>query len=186
MKGQNPKAFPDQNHKAHMDAHGEFMFTRMVQINPQLYAMMESHIMEHIALLAAEQVEQKPEMAQQNQQIQQMMQQAEQNKQMAPQAQQAHQQFMQQKESQIATVEAQLVKEMRAEESKRTEEMADDPLVKLKQQEIDLRAMETMLKTKEEKARLEKDWTIDSERIDLDRDKLESQVGIDLLKTNTA
>ena len=67
-----------------------------------------------------------------------------------------------------------------------TEEMADDPLVKLKQQEIDLRAMETMLKTKEEKARLEKDWTIDSERIDLDRDKLESQVGIDLLKTKTA
>ena len=186
MRGEQPKAFPKQNHPEHMKAHADFIATRMVQINPQLYAMMESHIMEHIALLAAEQVEQQPEMAQQNQQIQQMMQQAEQNKQMAPQAQQAQQQFMQQKESQIAAVEAQMVKEMLAEERKRTEEMADDPLVKLKQQEIDLRALETMLKTKEEKARIEKDWTIDSERIDLDRDKLESQVGIDLLKTKTA
>ena len=186
MRGEQPKAFPKQNHPEHMKAHADFIATRMVQINPQLYAMMESHIMEHIALLAAEQVEQQPEMAQQNQQIQQMMQQAEQNKQMAPQAQQAQQQFMQQKESQIAAVEAQMVKEMLAEERKRTEEMADDPLVKLKQQEIDLRAMETMLKTKEEKARIEKDWTIDSERIDLDRDKLEAQVGIDLLKTKSA
>jgi hypothetical protein len=143
---------------------------------------MESHILEHIALLAAEQVEAQPEIAQQNHQIQMMLQNAEQNKQLAPQAQQAHQQFMQQKESQIATIEAQMVKEMVEEERKRADEMQDDPLVKLKQQEIDLRALETMLKTKEEKARIEKDWTIDSERIDLDRDKLEAQVGVDLIK----
>ena len=186
MRGQQPKAFPKQNHPEHMKAHADFIATRMVQINPQLYAMMESHLMEHIALLAAEQVEQQPEIAQQNQQIQQMMQQAEQNKQMAPQAQQAQQQFMQEKESQIATIEAKMVKEMVEEERKRAKEMQDDPLIKLKQQEIDLRALETMLKTKEEKARLNKDWTIDSERIDLDRDKLEAQVGIDILKTKTA
>ncbi len=182
MRGEQPKAFPKQNHPEHMKAHGDFIATRMVQINPQLYAMMESHILEHIALLAAEQVEAQPEIAQQNQQMQMMLQQAEQNKQLAPQAQQAQQQFMQQKESQIATIEAQMVKEMVEEERKRADEMQDDPLVKLKQQEIDLRALETMLKTKEEKARIEKDWTIDSERIDLDRDKLEAQVGVDLIK----
>jgi hypothetical protein len=182
MRGEQPKAFPKQNHPEHMKAHGDFIATRMVQINPQLYAMMESHILEHIALLAAEQVEAQPEIAKQNQQMQMMLQQAEQNKQLAPQAQQAQQQFMQQKESQIATIEAQMVKEMVEEERKRADEMQDDPLVKLKQQEIDLRALETMLKTKEEKARIEKDWTIDSERIDLDRDKLEAQVGVDLIK----
>ena len=186
MRGEQPKAFPKQNHPEHMKAHGDFIATRMVQINPQLYAMMESHILEHIALLAAEQVEAQPEIAQQNQQIQMMLQQAEQNKQLAPQAQQAQQQFMQQKESQIATIEAQMVKELVEEERKRADEMQDDPLVKLKQQEIDLRALETMLKTKEEKARIEKDWTIDSERIDLDRDKLEAQVGVDLIKAQAA
>ena len=186
MRGEQPKAFPKQNHPEHMKAHGDFIATRMVQINPQLYAMMESHILEHIALLAAEQVEAQPEIAQQNQQIQMMLQNAEQNKQLAPQAQQAQQQFMQQKESQIATIEAQMVKEMVEEERKRADEMEDDPLVKLKQQEIDLRALETMLKTKEEKARIEKDWTIDSERIDLDRDKLEAQVGVDLIKAQAA
>ena len=33
------------------------MFTRPVQINVQVYAMMEAHILQHIAIMAAEQVE---------------------------------------------------------------------------------------------------------------------------------
>ncbi len=179
MRGEQPRAFPQQNHPEHMKTHADFIATRMVQINPQLYAMMESHILEHIALLAAEQVEQ--EMMQETQQVQQMVQQAQQNPQMAQQAQQAQQQLVQQKESRIAAVEAEMVQKMLEEERKRTEEMADDPLVKLKQQEIDLRAMETLIKQKEEKERLRKDWTMDTERLDLDRDKLEAQVGVDLM-----
>jgi hypothetical protein len=145
---------------------------------------MESHILEHIALLAAEQVEQ--EMMKETQQVTQMMQQAQQNPQMAQQAQMAQQQLMEQKESRIAAVEAELVQKMLEEERRRTEEMADDPLVKLKQQEIDLRAMETLIKQKEEKERLKKDFTIDTERLDLDRDKLEAQIGVDLIKQQTA
>jgi hypothetical protein len=180
MRGEQPRAFPQQNHPEHMKTHADFIATRMVQINPQLYAMMESHILEHIALLAAEQVEQ--EMMKETQQVTQMMQQAQQNPQMAQQAQQAQQQLSQQKESRIAAVEAEMVQKMLEEERKRTEEMADDPLVKLKQQEIDLRAMETLIKQKEEKERLRKDWTMDTERLDLDRDKLEAQVGVDLMK----
>ena len=57
----------------HMKTHADFIATRMVQINPQLYAMMESHILEHIALMAAEQVEQ--EMMKETPQLQMMMQQ---------------------------------------------------------------------------------------------------------------
>ena len=182
MRGTQPRAFPQQNHVEHIKTHGDFIATRMVQINPQLYAMMESHILEHIALMAAEQVEQ--EMAQQTQQVQALMQQAEQNPQMAQQADAAQKQFMIEKESKIATVEASMVKEMLEEEKRRVKEV-EDPLIKLKQQEIDLRAAETMMKQKQEQERLDKDVVIDSARIDLDRDKLEINAGLDLMKTST-
>ncbi len=115
MKGQPPKAFPQQNHKAHMKAHAEFMFTRMVQINPQLYAMMESHILEHIALMAAEQVEQ--EIEEQTQQI------TNGNATSTTKStngttitKQAQQNVIEKKESRIAKLEAEMVKEMAKEE----------------------------------------------------------------------
>jgi hypothetical protein len=50
-----------------------------------------------------------------------------------------------------------------------------DPLVKLKQQEIDLKAMETQ-------ARLAKDIAMDSEKMDLERDKLEADTSLELMK----
>jgi len=58
-------------------------------------------------------------------------------------------------------------------------------LIKLKQQEIDLRAAETMMKQKQEQERLDKDVVIDSARVDLDRDKLEINAGLELMKTST-
>ena len=67
-----------------MEAHAEFMFTRPVQINPQLYAMMEAHVLQHIAIMAAEQIEQ--QMMQETQKFQQQMQAMEQ---MPPMAQSA-------------------------------------------------------------------------------------------------
>jgi len=53
-----------------------------------------------------------------------------------------------------------------------------DPLVKLKQQEIDLRAAEVQ-------ANLQKDMIMDSEKMDLERDKLETQTSIDIMKMAT-
>ncbi len=179
MRGQQPKAFPPQNHQSHMDAHGEFIATRMVQINPQLYAMMQSHIMEHIALVAAVQVEE--EMKQQTAQVQQMMQQAQQNPQMAQQAQGAAQQLQTQKESRIAELEATMVSEM----AKREKEMVDknqDPLVRLKQQEIDLKAAEISMKGEQEDNKIMADIGIEAEKLDLERSKLSSGMQETLVK----
>jgi precorrin-2 methylase len=47
--------------------------------------------------------------------------------------------------------------------------------VKLKQQEIDLRAAEVQ-------ANMQKDMIVDSEKMDLERDKLEAQTSIDIMK----
>jgi hypothetical protein len=180
MKGQNPKAFPDQNHKAHIDTHGEFMFTRMVQINTQLYAMMESHIMEHIALMAALAVQE--EMKQQIQQVDQMMQQAQQNQQMAQQAEQASQQLKIQIESKIAELEATMIEQMAKEEQEKAGNMAQDPLVRLKQQEIDLKAAEVSMKGEVEDNKLMADIGIEAEKMDIERDKMKGKMEETLAK----
>jgi hypothetical protein len=175
MKGQAPKAFPMQDHQAHISAHSEFMFTRMVQINPQLFSLLQAHISEHIALMAGEQMNQKYQ--QQVQQLQQAMQQAQQqgNQQAMQQLQQQNDQLTNQIASEQAQIEAQLTGQLAKDEEARMNQEPKDPLVKLKQQEIDLKAMETQ-------ARLAKDIATDSEKMDLERDKLEADTSIELMK----
>ena len=179
MKGKAPKAFPFQDHSAHIQGHSEFMFTRMVQINPQLYSILQSHISEHIALMAGQQIQE--QYKQQFQQLQQAMQQAQQN----PQAQQQVQQMQQQMEqltnemaAKQAQLEAKLTAQLSQDEEARMSKEPKDPLVKLKQQEIDLRAAEVQ-------AKMQKDMIMDSEKMDLERDKLETQTSIDIMKMAT-
>ena len=50
------KAFATQDHEAHIAAHGAFMRSRMVQVNPQVYATIQAHISEHISLKANQEV----------------------------------------------------------------------------------------------------------------------------------
>ena len=188
MRGQDPKAFPQQNHKAHIEAHAEFMFTRPVQINPQLYAMMEAHVLQHIAIMAAEQVEQEmmPQAQELQQQVQQLQQQAQQNpamqQQVQQQVQQLQQQFMAQKEAAIAMVESQLIKEMAKEESVRSGMEEQDPLVKLKQQEIDLKAAELMQKSQHDETKMLMETAVDAEKLDLEREKLSSSNELGMVK----
>ena len=173
MKGQPPKAFPMQDHPAHIAAHQEFMFTRMVQINPQVYSSLQAHISEHLALMAGEQVQQ--EFGEQLQQLQQAMQQAQQNPQMMQQIEQQQAQVVNQMAAKQAQIEAQLTAGLAKEEEARMSKEPQDPLVRLKQQEIDLKAMETQ-------ARLAKDIAMDSEKMDLERDKLEADTSLELMK----
>ena len=175
MRGQQPKSFPMQDHMAHMQAHAEFMFTRMVQINPQLYAMLQAHVSEHISLIAGQQVQEKYK--QQFQQLQQQMQQAQQNPQQMQQLQQQQEQLINQQAAEQAQIEAQMTQQLAQDEEARMKREAQDPLIKLKQQEIDLKAMETQMK-------LQKDVMVDAEKLDLERDKLEAETSIDLMKAS--
>ena len=49
-------AFEFQDHDAHIAAHMAFMATRMVQINPQVYALLQSHISDHVSFKAKAEV----------------------------------------------------------------------------------------------------------------------------------
>ena len=184
MRGAEQKVFPKQNHKAHIEAHAEFMFTRPIQINPQLYAMMEAHVLQHIAIMCAETVEQ--QMAQQaqqlQQQVQQLQQQAQQNPQVQQQIQQLQQQFTSQKESAIAVMEAEAIKQMAEEESKRSGMEDQDPLIKLKQQEIDLKAAELMNKSQHDQTKMLMETAVDAEKLDLEREKMSSNSELSMVK----
>jgi hypothetical protein len=173
MNGKAPKAFPMQDHEAHIQTHAEFMFTRMVQINPQVYSMLQAHICEHLSMMAAAQVEEefKPQM----EQMQQAQQQAQQNPQMAQQVEQQMNQLINAQAAKQAQIEAKMTASLAQDEEARMKREAEDPLIKLKQQEIDLKAMETQ-------AKLQKDMLVDSEKLDIERDKLEADTSINLMK----
>ena len=58
LTGQPLQAFPDQDHKAHMEAHLSIMSTPVVQMNIQALSSLQGHIMEHISLASEAQAQQ--------------------------------------------------------------------------------------------------------------------------------
>jgi len=171
MNGKPFKAFPGQDHEAHMEAHLSFMGTIMARNNPQIIAAMQKNIMEHISLMAQEQVqlefvEEMQQLQQLSAQMQQMMGQAQQNPQMAQQMQQNPQVQMMQKQIQdiknkIESRKAKLVAEITAEyleeEKKVLDQMSNDPLIKLKADEVQIKAKKEQRETEEGEEKLNLD-----------------------------
>jgi len=150
-------AFEFQDHDAHIAAHMAFMASRMVQINPQVYALMQSHISDHISFKAKAQVKQM----------------FMQNPEMAQMAQQDPQQFEIMFEAEVAKVAAQITQELV--QSEMASQNKEDPLIKIKQQEIDLRAMDLQRKAEETKFRADQENQRALARLEFDYDKLEQQ-----------
>ena len=162
LAGKKFKAFPKQDHQAHMKAHLQFMGTTMARNNPKCLMILQTNCMEHINLMAAEQIEiefaeEIAQMKQMEQQMQAMMQQ------MGPQAQQNPQFMQMQQQGQQAQVgmearKSQLVAEFMVDYAEAEREVLNqienDPLLKLKDREIDLRAREEMRKEEEGEAKL--------------------------------
>ena len=57
LAGKPFQAFPGQDHRAHITSHLNFMATNIARNNPMVTAAMEKNIMEHISLMAQEQIE---------------------------------------------------------------------------------------------------------------------------------
>ena len=62
--------FPDQDHKAHMDAHVTVYKSTVVKTNPQVQSMIQAHIYAHIDMMARNQAMQDPQIQQMQQQMQ--------------------------------------------------------------------------------------------------------------------
>ena len=171
MNGKTFKAFPGQDHEAHMEAHLSFMGTIMARNNPPVIAALQKNILEHISLMAQEQiqlefVEEMQQLQQLTAQMQQMMGSVQQNPQMAQQIQQNPQVQMMQKQIQdiknkIESRKAKLIAEITAEyleeEKKVLDQMGNDPLIKLKADEVQLKAKKEQRETEEGEEKLNLD-----------------------------
>jgi hypothetical protein len=147
------QAYRGQDHRAHMTAHLNFMETNFARNNPMIVGALQKNILEHISLMAMEQVE--LEYSQQLQQLQAMSQ----NPQMIqnPQVQAQVQQLQMQVESRKAILIAEMMDEFMKEEKKISSQFDNDPLAKLKARELDLQAQNNERKSKEAQDRLNLD-----------------------------
>jgi hypothetical protein len=143
------QAFPGQDHRAHITAHLNFMSTNMVRNNPVVMASIQKNILEHISIMAQEQVQ--IEFREQMMQMQMLQQQAPTN----PQAAQLLQQINQTIEARKAVLIAEMTEDFMKEENKITSQFDSDPLLKLKSREVDLRAMENERKKQNDEAQQE-------------------------------
>ena len=174
------QAFPGQDHRAHVTAHLNFMASNFVRNNPSITAALEKNIMEHISLMAQEQIQ--LEFPQEMQMLPQMQQMAVQN----PQIQQQFQQISQKLEARKAVLIADMTEEFMKEEKQITSQFDHDPLLKLKQREVDLKAMEGERKMKEDQARIDLDRAKMVQAKDLNDKKLEQNEDLAQLRADTA
>ena len=149
------KAFPDQDHDAHITAHGTFIQSRMVQMNPMVYALLQGHISDHIAMQAHGEVgaliQQDPEMQAMNQQD--------------PDG------FQVVFNSMVAKRVAELTKMLIEAEGGPQQ----DPLVALKQRELDLKALDIQRRASESQDDMQRKEGEFDEKIDFEKMKLEQQ-----------
>ena len=175
ITGGMPQAFPQQDHKAHMETHLAIMATPVVQTNPQAMATLQGHIQEHIGMLAEQQAQQM------------VMEQAGPEVQQNPEA-------MQMLQPAIERQAAMLIAEL-TEEFTQTVEPVDegtDPLVAIRQQELQLKAADLERKSTEFDAKQElerekemMDASLAQERLNIQQDALadKTRVAEDRIQT---
>ena len=186
MAGKPFQAFPGQDHKAHIDAHLSFMQINMVKNNPLAMASLQKNILEHISLMAQEQVQ--LEFVNELNQIQMLQANPEAMQQIA--IQQQIQAVSSRIESRKAQLVAEMTKDFAEEENKITSQFDGDPLTKLKAREIDLRAQENQRKKDEGEERIALDkmrammnQMNQEEKLEQNEDLAKLRAGVSLAKS---
>ena len=143
-------------------------------------AALEKNIFEHISLMAQEHIE--LEFAKQIMEMQQAQQQGLQG----PEAQQRMQQLNLQMEARKAVLIAEYTAEFMEQEKQITSMLDSDPLIKLKAQELDLKAMENFRKQEETTERINLDKTKLMQNRDLTEQKLEQNEDLAEMRAETS
>ena len=184
LAGKPFQAFPGQDHRAHITAHLNFMSTNIVRNNPAVMAAIQKNILEHISLMAQEQVQ--LEFREQMQQMMMLQQQAAMN----PQAQAQLQAVTNEIEARKSVLIAEMTEEYMKEEKQITSQFDNDPLLKLKSREVDLRAMENERKRDNDeaqqdlaRARLMQQGEIAEDKMEQNEDLAKLRAGVSLAKT---
>ena len=160
------------------------MSTNIVRNNPAVMAAIQKNILEHISLMAQEQVQ--LEFREQMLQMMQMQQTAA----MDPNIQQQLQALTNQVEARKSVLIAEMTEEFMKEEKQITSQFDNDPLLKLKSREVDLRAMENERKRDNDeaqidlaKARLMQQGDIAEDKMEQNEDLAKLRAGVSLAKS---
>ena len=148
----------NQNHKAHMETHLSIMSTPTVQMNPQVMGILQGHIQEHIGLLAEQQASQM------------IMEQAGPEVQQNPEA-------MQMLKPAIDRQAAMLIAELTEQYAQTVEPVSEgtDPLVDIRNQELQLKAADLQRKSDEFEAKQQLDREQDAADMQLAQSRLNLQ-----------
>ena len=181
------QAFPGQDHRAHITAHLNFLATNMVRTAPMVTAAVEKNCLEHISLMAQEQIE--LEFKDELQQLAQMQQMMQQN----PQIQQQMVPLQQKIEARKAILIAEMMEDFKNEEKKVTSQFDHDPIAKLRARELDIRAIDNEQKRKaaEEKLNIDKmkammNQSVQEEKLDQNEELAELRADTSIEKQEMA
>ena len=177
--------FPEQDHEAHIEAHRAFMSSYLVRNNPQVMTILQAHITEHVAAQSRKEVMEEitPELNRQAMKF---------GGQVPPELQQ---QFQAQIEKQVAVKIAAKLDEMVAEEQEALNFGGgqQDPLVEIKQRELDIEAQKVNLdaaddlaKQKLEQDRLSYKKAYDSQKIQQQYDIQNQRTAIQMERLNAS
>jgi hypothetical protein len=174
LLGKPLQAFRNQNHMAHIDTHRAFFSSILVKNNIQAMTLLEAHIMEHVSIQAREEVEQemKEDVAKIAQQFGGKLPQEEQVK------------LQELLESKVAETITEMTEKMIEEEQEMLSSQGEDPLISLKQQELQLRAADIQRKSQNDQANVEMDAAKLEQNAKLAQDKIDSQEDIAQLRAN--
>ena len=133
MMGQFQQAFESQNHQSHIEAHRSLFLTQVVKENPQIQSIIISHCMQHLQFMASQLAQEQipDEVKERIQGVQGQMQQLP-----PDQAQAAATEIQMLNDQFAAPILAQLTQEFLQSIGQGG---ADDPLVAIRRQELDLK-----------------------------------------------
>ena len=194
MMGQPQQAFESQNHQSHTEAHRSLFLTQVVKENPQMQSIIISHSMQHLQFMASQLAqEQIPEEVKERiQGVQEQMQQLppDQAQAAATEIQMINDQF-------AAPILAQLTQEFLQSIGQGG---ADDPLVAIRQQELDLkdkqmdqeqtqfemkqgqRSQEKLLENEIQRQRINVQKDVADDKLDVSIQRLKQQADLKLLE----
>ena len=174
LLGKKLIAFRNQEHQAHIDAHRTFMSSMLVRTNPQATVLLQAHVMEHVSLLARQMIE-----AENQEQLQ-----AEAAKFGGKIPPELQAQFQEEMERQISLKATEFIEEMFIEEQQSMEGQGQDPLVGLKQQELQLKAQDIQRKAQNDQQKLDLEGAKLDQGAKIAQDKIDSNEDIAQLRAN--
>ena len=160
---QQLKAFPDQNHDAHISAHLNYMTSNVMRGNPAMMQVLQTHIFEHIGMKAQMMVQQEMQMQEGQGQIEPSL-----------------------LASRVAEVEAELQNAYLQQENEVLGALGKDPLVDLKAQELALRQKEQQQDAQQDQAENMLDQMKIDQQAQLARERISSTEDIANMRAQIA